>query len=93
LLFSDQIIAQKNTGIIKGKIIGADGNPGINVNVALKKSGKEIVTNNDGFFMFQHLPTMMDTLVISSVESKLLSQIVTVSANETVDVGTIEIEI
>jgi iron complex outermembrane recepter protein len=92
LLFSDQIMAQKNTASIKGKIIGADGNPGINVTVALKKSGKETVTNNEGVFVIQHLPAMSDTLIVSSIESKSIWQIVTVSANETVDVGIIELK-
>ncbi|MEO8416403.1 MAG: TonB-dependent siderophore receptor [Ginsengibacter sp.] len=85
-------IAQKHTGIIKGSIMSADGNPAGNITVELKKSGKVAITDEDGNFILQHLPPLKDTLVISAVDSKLFYRLVNLVVNQTIDVGIIKLE-
>lgn len=91
LLLSDTISEQKNGSILTGKIIGADGNPGVNVNIILKKLNKTTVTDNNGVFIFQHLPAESDTLLVTSIEAKSISRFVTLSTDQTFDIGTIQL--
>ncbi|HEY5406663.1 MAG TPA: TonB-dependent siderophore receptor, partial [Ginsengibacter sp.] len=87
-----KIFAQKDGGIIKGKIIGTDNKPGINITIELKRLQRVSVTDINGNFILQHLPELKDTLIISSVNSKLLYREVSLGKNETADVGTINLE-
>ena len=91
LLFSCFISAQKNTSIIKGKIIGADGNAGANVTVLLKKLNRITVTDDNGFFIFQHLPALSDTLLITSVEAKPTSRFIILAKGQTLNIGSIQL--
>ncbi len=91
LSFSDKIIAQKNESIIKGKIIGADGNAAVNVTVEFAKLNRITVTDDKGSFMFQHLPATSDTLLITSVEVKSTSRSFTLLPGQTLDIGTIQL--
>lgn len=84
--------AQKYTGIIKGKIISADGKPAENVTVELKKLKKVSVTDVNGNFILQRLPALNDSLVISSIDSKLLYLKVSLGYNETLNTGNINLE-
>ena len=87
-----QNFAQKHTGIIKGRIISADGKPAGNITVELKKSNRASITDEDGNFILQHLPPLNDTLVISAVDSKLFYRQVNLGLNQTVTVGVIKLE-
>ncbi|MGH2649002.1 MAG: carboxypeptidase-like regulatory domain-containing protein, partial [Ginsengibacter sp.] len=91
-LFSANLYAQKHTGIIEGKIIDNDGNPAVDVSVVLKKLNKTSITGNNGAFIFQHLPALKDTLIISSVDSKPLFHEVTLNKNEVINIGIIKLE-
>jgi hypothetical protein len=64
LLNSFAVIAQKNKGVIKGRIFITDGSA-INVSVELKKQKKIVLTDNKGNFKMQNLPALRDTLMIS----------------------------
>ncbi len=84
--------AQKRSGVIKGQLLTVDGIPATNVTVELKSASRIAVTDNTGFFVIRHLPALHDTLLISSVDSKLLSLEVQVDANATTNVGTIRLQ-
>src|SRR6185312_11976123 len=85
-------IAQKHTGIIKGIIIPANGKPAVNVTVELKKLNRTSVTDENGNFILQHLPALRDTLIISSVDSKLFYTQVNLGVNQTLNIGIIKLE-
>jgi iron complex outermembrane receptor protein len=89
LLFCVNAFSQKTTGVIKGKIVSPDGNPAVSVSVELKKFKRIAITNDNGFFVLQHLPALQDSLTISSVESEIYSQEIKLKAEEVTDLGTI----
>ena len=82
------MFAQKSTGIIKGKIFTADSSAAY-VSVELKNSKKVTFTDNNGNFKFENLPALNDTLVISSIESKIFLLPVILEKNNTKDLGSI----
>ncbi len=84
------IVAQKNTGSIKGKIITADGSPAY-VTVELKKNKRITLTDNNGNFKLSKLPATRDTLMISSVESNMFAISVVLEKNTEIDLGTIRL--
>lgn len=86
------LYAQKQNAILKGKIIDADGNPGVYISVELKKIKRKTLTDDNGFFIFQHLPELKDTLIISSVDSKPSFFNVTLHKDETINTGIIKLE-
>src|SRR5450432_3427441 len=90
LLFAQISFAQKNTGIIKGRIITADGSPAY-VTVELKKLKRITVTDNNGNFKLAKLPLLQDTLIVTSVESQMLVMAVVLEKNATTDLGTIRL--
>lgn len=90
-LFSFNAFSQKATGLIKGRILTADGNPAASVSVQLKKLKKIVFTNDNGFFIFQHLPALEDSLVISSIESENFSVAIKLNADVINDMGTIRL--
>jgi iron complex outermembrane receptor protein len=90
LLFSANVFSQKNIGSIKGKIITADGSPAF-VTVELKKLKRITVTDNEGNFKLAKLPFLQDTLIITSVESKMLAVAVVLENNREKDLGTIRL--
>jgi len=90
-LFSFNTFSQKPTGVIKGKILAADGNPAASVSVELKKLKRIIFTSENGYFILQHLPGLEDSLMISSVESEIYSREIKLKAGESVDLGVIRL--
>ncbi len=92
LFFSMQLFSQKHSGIIKGKITGADGRPAPNVTVELKRVKKISFTDVNGSFLLQHLPALNDTLIISSIGSKSLYRQVRLNTNEILNMGVIDLE-
>lgn len=91
IFFPNQLYAQSNRGVIKGRIISANGNAAVNLNVVLKRLNKNTVTDDNGYFIFQHLPAISDTLIFTSVEIKPLSLGVSISANQILDLGLIQV--
>ena len=92
LLFSLSGFSQKNNGIIKGKILDAEGKPAVNINIELLKAKKNTITDDNGFFKLQHLPALQDTLIISSIDSKITSREINLEKNQTIDLGIIHLE-
>jgi iron complex outermembrane receptor protein len=91
LLFSLSAFSQTTGGVIKGKVVDADGRPAVNIHVRLVHSKKATITDNNGYFILQHLPALNDTLLISSVESKVLMHLLTIHNDQTIDLGTIRL--
>jgi iron complex outermembrane receptor protein len=87
-LFFAPLFAQKNNGIIKGKIFTADGSAAY-VTVELNKFKRITSTDNNGNFKFQNLPALEDTLLISSAELKIYMMPVMLEKNGSVDLGNI----
>jgi iron complex outermembrane receptor protein len=87
-LFFSSSFAQKNNGAIKGKIFTADSSVA-NVTVELKNLKKISTTDNNGNFRFQNLPSLNDTLIISSPESKKYFLPVALEKNKVLDLGSI----
>jgi len=92
LLFPFFASAQISGGIIKGNVIDADGKPAANINVRLKQFKKVAATDKKGAFIFQNLPALHDTLVISSPNSKVLLRQVTLAENQKLNVGALYLE-
>lgn len=92
LFFSFIASAQKNSGIIKGRIFDSGGKPAPNINIELQKIKRITVTDDNGYFVLQHLPALKDTLIISSIDSKPTSREINLGKNETVDLGLIHLE-
>ncbi|MEO5908837.1 MAG: TonB-dependent siderophore receptor [Ginsengibacter sp.] len=85
------LYGQKQKGIIKGKIIDGDGNPAIGISVELKKIKRRTLTDNNGVFVFQHLPELKDTLIIPSVYSKPVFFNVVLHPDEILNMGIIRL--
>jgi len=88
-LFPSNAISQKPAGIIKGKILASDGNPAIYISVELKKLKRIVFTNENGVFIFQHLPALQDSLIVSSIESEIYNRKMKLNAGELMDLGII----
>src|ERR1700733_13239061 len=91
ILFPGYGFSQKANCAIKGRIIDAEGKPAVKVNVELQKLQRIAVTDNNGFFVLQHLPVLSDTLILSSIESKTFSQPVSLAKNQSVNLGDIHL--
>jgi iron complex outermembrane receptor protein len=70
----------------------ASGQPAANVTVELQISNRATVTDDNGFFLLERLSALTDTLVISSVESKLLTIAISLHEGETIDIGVKKLE-
>src|SRR5580700_5332463 len=91
LLSGFPLFAQKQTGSIKGRVLDAEGNPAVYVTVGLQQIKRITVTNANGFFEFEHLAALRDTLILSSVESQTFSIPVVVHKNTVSDLGEIHL--
>ena len=89
-IISTNLIAQKNNGTIKGKIIVSDGSPAY-VSIELKKSHAITFTDNAGYFEFRHLNELVDTLLISSVQLQTISMPISLTKNGSLDLGIIKL--
>ncbi len=81
---------QKNSGVLKGRILTSDGSPAY-VTVQLKELRKITMTDNNGNFTLRNLSTLRDTMVISSVQAQTLAMPVVLDKNETKDLGDIRL--
>lgn len=89
-IFLQTSFAQKNSAVIKGRIISADGTPAY-VTVELKNLKRITVTDNNGNFKLQSLPALQDTLQITSVDSKEFGQAIKLNKNEIINLGEIHL--
>lgn len=82
--------AQQPGGTIKGKIL-TDDKPAVSITIALQKLGGPVFSDNNGFFIINHLPELRDTLIISSAETKTYKRAINLGKNETIDLGIIHL--
>ncbi|MVN90679.1 TonB-dependent receptor [Mucilaginibacter aquatilis] len=82
--------AQQNRGTVKGKVLTSDNKPADYVTVGLKGTKHGTMTNENGDYILR-APAGDYTLVISSVGVQPTETTVTVVANQTVTVGTLNI--
>lgn len=81
-------LAQKNNGIISGRVIAVDGNPAY-VTVELKKLKRLTETDENGYFLIRNLPSLIDTLLITSAGSKSYMRPVELEKGVTINLGDI----
>ncbi len=84
-------ISQKTNGSIRGKIVTVDGEPVIGITVELKKLGKIALTDAKGVFNLQHLPSLSDSFIISSVGLNFYKQEVELNSGQSLNIGTIHL--
>lgn len=83
LLVTNAMLAQQNTGKIKGTITTSDGELAVGVNIILKSSKYGTITNEDGAFEFNRVKANTYTLQVSLTGYETLKQEVNVAINET----------
>jgi iron complex outermembrane receptor protein len=91
LLFTLPVFSQTQSGCIKGTIITADGKPVPHATVILKKTNITTFSNDDGTFLFGHLPLLKDTLEISAIGLNLFKKEVEVGPGEMNNLGLIKL--
>ncbi len=72
-----------NTGIIKGKVVTTDGNPGAYVNVVLKEINKTVVTDEAGLFALRNIKPGTYTLQVSHTGLQSQEKQVELAAGDT----------
>ena len=82
--------AQQNRGTVKGKVLTSDNKPADYVSVGLKGTKYGAVTNENGDYTFK-APAGTYTLVVSSVGVQAVETSVTVMANQTVTVSSLNL--
>ena len=91
ILIGSNAAAQKGASI-KAKVVSADGKPVEDVTVQLRNLHRSTITNENGTFIFSHLPALNDTLIIYSVVLKIFNQYIILQSDEQLDLGTINLE-
>lgn len=91
ILFSSPALAQKNTGGIEGKVVGADGQPAF-VTLQLKQLKRATVSDKNGYFKILQVGALQDTLVITAVGYEPVSLAVSIDDDGITNVGRIEIK-
>ena len=87
------ITAYAQTGSVKGRVLDASGQGAIGANVILKgSSGVGTTASLDGTFTISNVPAGQQTFVISSIGLTEKEVSVSVSAGQTADLGTIELQ-
>ena len=72
-----------NTGIIKGKVVTTDGNPGAYVNVVQKEINKTVVTDEAGLFALRNIKPGTYTLQVSHTGLQSQEKQVELAAGDT----------
>ncbi|MES2574187.1 MAG: TonB-dependent receptor [Bacteroidota bacterium] len=83
LLSTISLFAQQNHGKIKGTITTSDGGPAADVNVTLKNSKYNTITNDSGNFEFNRVKSNSYTLQVSLIGYESIEKEVIVTENET----------
>ncbi len=84
------IAQQDQGGSIRGRVITADGLPAY-VTVELKKQRKISSTDNNGYFILTNLPALQDTLIFTSVQSRIHALPVRLARNQALDAGVVRL--
>ena len=82
LLFTSFYIQAQESGIIKGKILSADGFPLPGIAIKLGKEAKTTKTNSNGEFNFTNFPTGNHIITLEGSGMKKQSKMVKVLANQ-----------
>jgi len=83
--------AQGIGALIKGRVTDHNGEPIPFASVELKKYGKTVIADGNGFFQIKRLPALHDTLVISYVNQQLYFQYIQLNEGSDLNLGTIKI--
>ncbi len=81
--------SQNSASVIKGRIVDAGGYPQTDVVLKLKKLGNVATTDKKGFFHFEKLPAIHDTLIILSTDYKGFIIGIILHDGQVLDMGTI----
>lgn len=82
IFFSLFSIHAQEVGIIKGKIISADGFPLNNISIKLGKAAASTQTDNNGEFVFKNFPTGIHTISLEGIGLTKQSKEIRVTTNE-----------
>lgn len=82
LLFSTWFANAQETGIVKGKIVSADGFPLSGISIKLGKASNSTKTDRNGEFLFNSFPVGTHVLTLDGEGLKKQSQEIKVTANE-----------
>ncbi|RTL59456.1 MAG: TonB-dependent receptor [Sphingobacteriales bacterium] len=91
LMFSNWIAAQSVTGLLKGKVILADGNPAV-ITLTLQVRRLAVVTDNKGFFSMELAGLEPDTLLIHTAESRWVRVPIAPDGRHLIDLGIIRLD-
>ncbi len=83
---------QPSNGVIKGRIIAPDNKPLPYATLLLKSYRKKTVSDKNGNFELNGLPTLKDTLLISSVTIKTYKIPVSVNGGNELNIGDIQVQ-
>lgn len=92
LFYPSHSFSQSTGGAIKGQVIDAEGKPAVNITVRLKKFRQTTLTDSKGYFALLHLSVLNDTLLISSIGSRLFTRIIDLNKDETIDIGIVRLD-
>jgi iron complex outermembrane receptor protein len=81
------LIATAQSGIIKGKVTSADGQPAAFVTIGLKDTKKGTITGEDGFFTLKNIKAGEHVLIISYTGTKTINKNVTVQPDQVTDIS------
>lgn len=81
-LFVVNVIAQQQTGSIKGRIITADNKPAEGVTILIKNTERNAIADNDGKFELRIVPTGTYTLLVSLIGHQDAAQEITVESGK-----------
>jgi iron complex outermembrane receptor protein len=81
-----------NYGILKGTILSNDDKPAPFLTVELQRLKLKTQTNSEGNFVFHHLATTEDTLLITGIGYKIYKQFIHLDTTHTLSVGIIKLE-
>ena len=87
IFLSAATLLNAQTGAVKGKIVDGDGLPLIGANVVVKGTTNGTITNIDGEYFIQKVPTGEQTLVTSFIGYANEEQVVNVIAGQTATVN------
>jgi iron complex outermembrane recepter protein len=94
LLTSPAILfAQHQSASIRGTIVSVNGDPAAGVTIELQKFGRISIADSKGSFVFQRLPGLSDSLIISSVGSHIYKLPVIVRNGQSLNIGIVHLTI
>jgi iron complex outermembrane receptor protein len=90
LLFCLFLPAQQSAqSIIRGRVVSNDGSPVAYVRIELRSLHRFVLSSDDGDFIFKNLPSLSDSLIISSVQYERHAYAVSVCCGNKLETGDI----